>query len=181
MRGRKPKPVAQQIAEGDPRRHGVNKLRERMEAEPKASRGLPPCPKHLGARAKKVWKFWAEELEAMNLDRRPDAQMLEGAAVAYEAAVKASEMLELQGSVIAKKALDPTTQKIVVIDIKAHPAVAQRNAAWALVRAFCSEFGFSPSSRARLSVDTPDRAADDAELMAILTMPRPPREEPIVQ
>jgi hypothetical protein len=27
------------------------------------------------------WRFWREELEAMDLDRRPDAMMLEGACV----------------------------------------------------------------------------------------------------
>ena len=71
----------------------------------------------------------------MSLDRRPDAQMLEGACVAYEAAIKSYETIEQQGSVIAKKALDPSTGKLVVVDVKPHPAVAQRNAAWLLVRA----------------------------------------------
>jgi P27 family predicted phage terminase small subunit len=116
----------------------------------------------------------------MGLDRRPDAQMLEGACVAYEAALKAYETIAVQGSVIARKALDPSTQKIVVVDVKAHPAVAQRNAAWTLVRAFCSEFGLSPASRTRLSVE-PTGDYGHAELMEILTQPRPPRAEPIVQ
>ena len=180
MRGRKPKPVAQHLADGDPSHRGVKRLRERLDAEPKAARGLPSCPKHLGERARKAWKFWSEELEAMNLDRRPDAQMLEGACVAYEAAVKAYETVEQQGSVIAKKALDPATQRLVVVDVKPHPAVVQRNAAWMLVRAFCSEFGLSPASRTRLSIEKTDDFGD-ADLMAILTAPRTPREGPILQ
>ena len=183
MRGRKPKPTSLQISEGDPSKHGANKLRERLAAEPKAARGLPPCPKHLAERARRVWRFWAAELEAMSLDRRPDAQMLEGACVAYEAAIKSYETIEQQGSVIARKALDPVTGKLVVVDVKPHPAVAQRNAAWLLVRAFCSEFGLSPASRTRLSVDNPEHNAQRAraEMMAILQTPRRPREEPNIQ
>jgi len=175
MRGRKPKPAARHLAEGDPSHLGVRRLREQLDAEPKAARGLPSCPKHLGERARKAWKFWSEELEAMNLDRRPDAQMLEGACVSYEAAVKAYETIEQQGSVIAKKALDPETKRIVVIDVKPHPAVAQRNAAWVLVRAFCSEFGLSPASRTRLSIEKTDDYGQ-AELLEILTRPRVPKE-----
>jgi hypothetical protein len=73
MKGRKPKPIDQQIAEGDPRRHGINKLKERLAAEPKATRGLPQCPRHLRGRSRAAWSFWSAELEAMNIDRRPDA------------------------------------------------------------------------------------------------------------
>jgi P27 family predicted phage terminase small subunit len=180
MRGRKPKPISLQISEGDPSKHGVNKLRERLDAEPKAARGLPRCPRHLGKVAREAWKFWSEELEAMGLDRRPDAQMLEGACVAYEAAVKAYETIQQQGAVIAKKAIDPLTQKLTVIDVKTHPAVAQRNAAWVLVRAFCSEFGLSPASRTRLSIERTDDFGN-ADLTEILSRPRPPRPERIVQ
>ena len=79
MRGRKPKTAAQQIAEGDPSKRGVHKLDARLEAEPKATRGLPAPPQHLKGLARKAWRFWSEELEAMNLDCRPDAMMLEGA------------------------------------------------------------------------------------------------------
>lgn len=51
MRGRKPKPIAQRISEGDPGKHGVNKLRERLAAEVQASKGFGVCPEHLKARA----------------------------------------------------------------------------------------------------------------------------------
>ena len=142
--GRKPKSIAHQIAEGAPRKHGVHKLEQKLAAEPKAARGLPACPRHLKETARKAWRLWVAELEAMNIDRRPDAHMLEGACVAYEAAVKAYEMLEQQGSVIAKKVVDPATWKLTVVDVKTHPAVRQRNQAWALMRSFCSEFGLSP-------------------------------------
>lgn len=84
MRGRKPKPVALRIAEGDPSRRGVHKLEGMLDAEPKAARGLPECPKHLRGVARKAWRFWAEELAGMNLDHRPDAMMLEAACASYQ-------------------------------------------------------------------------------------------------
>jgi len=63
----------------------------------------------------------------------------------------------------------------VVVNVKPHPAVAQGNAAWALVRAFCSEFGFSPVSRARLAIDK--TMGDEDDLLEILSRPRQPRTD----
>ena len=66
--GQKPKPTKAQIAAGDPRKKGVHKLEEQLAAEPKASRGLPPCPEYLVGRARDAWTFWSHELELMDLD-----------------------------------------------------------------------------------------------------------------
>ncbi len=170
MRGRKPKPASQQISEGDPRKLGVHRLEQKLEAEAKGARGLPDCPAHLKGRARKAWKLWSEELERMNLDCRPDAQMLEGACVAYEAAVECYETIQKQGRLVAKRILDPQTNTLVVANVKPHPAVAQMNAAWTLLKMFCSEFGLSPVSRTRLSIDKPTDAEDD--LLEILSQPR---------
>src|ERR1700675_3307689 len=176
MRGRKPKPTQLQISEGDPRRIGRRKLEQKLEAEAKGSRGLPNCPSHLKGRARKAWKFWSEELERMNIDCRPDAQMLEGACVAYESAVECYETIQKQGRLVAKRILDPETNKLVVANVKPHPSVAQGNAAWVLLKAFCSEFGLSPVSRSRLAIDRP--GAGEADLMEILSRPRERRPEP---
>src|SRR5580700_8529517 len=132
--GRKRKPAKAQIAAGDPRKKGVHKLEQQLAAEPKASRGLPPCPEYLKGRARDAWQFWSEELAAMDLDRRPDSHMLEGYCVAYDAAVDAYETVQKQGRLIAKKALDPKTNTMVVVDVRPHPAVRQGNQAWALMR-----------------------------------------------
>jgi P27 family predicted phage terminase small subunit len=173
MIGRPPKPIARQVSEGDPRKVGSQKLLQKLGAEPKASRGLPRCPPHLKDRARRAWKFWSAELAAMNLDCRPDAQMLEGACVAYESAVEAYEMLQKQGRLVAKRILDPKTNELVVVNVKSHPAVAQMNAAWVLLKAFCSEFGLSPVSRSRLAIEKP--SAGEADLMELLAQPRESR------
>jgi P27 family predicted phage terminase small subunit len=172
-RGPKPKPIQAQLAAGDPRKRGKHKLEQLLAAEPKASKGLPPCPKYLVGRAREAWIFWAKELVAMDMDRRPDAQMLEGCCVAYDAAVDAYETIQKQGRFIAKKALDRKTNSLVVVDVKPHPAVRQMNQSWALMKSFCSEFGLSPVSRLRLVIENQDDG--EADLLELLGRPREKR------
>jgi len=170
MKGRKPKPASRQIAEGDPSKRGVHKLDGMRESEPKATRGLPQCPKHLKGMARKAWHFWADELEGMSLDCRPDAMMLEGACAAYQTFVELYELIETQGKLVAKKERNPHTGQMEVVDVRPHPALYIRDRALMQMKAFCSEFGFSPVSRARLFVER--READGDDLMALLTQPR---------
>jgi P27 family predicted phage terminase small subunit len=173
MRGRKPKPIQQQINEGDPRKRGVHKLEERLEAEPKASSGLPPCPHHLSGRARTAWNFWREELEAMGLDHGSDAAMLEGACVFYARAVQADLVLQQDGLVIEQPILNQKGERIGTKS-KSHPALMVSNSSWRQVRAFCSEFGLSPVSRTRLTREKPDTS--EADLMEILSAPRVKKE-----
>lgn len=170
MPGRKPKPVALQIVEGDPRKHGMHKLEQKLAAEPKAGRGLPNCPRHLSGRARAAWKFWRQELEAMNLDCRPDAMMLEGACVNYSRAVQADIQVEAGGVTVEEPVIDADGKQIGT-KIRKNPAVEVSNAAWRNLRAFCSEFGLSPASRTRLTIEIADDGSQD--LMAILSAPRP--------
>ena len=168
--GRKPKPIKAQIAAGDPRKKGVHKLEQQLAAEPKASRGLPPCPEYLVGRAREAWAFWSHELALMDLDRRPDGPMLEGVCISYDAAVDAYETIKAQGRLIAKKILNPATNKLVVVDVKPHPAVRQMNQSWALMKSFCSEFGLSPVSRMRLAIENQEDG--EADLLELLGRPR---------
>jgi P27 family predicted phage terminase small subunit len=172
MQGRKPKPIARQIAEGDPRQRGKRKLEEKLAAEPKAARGLPPCPRHLKGRARAAWNFWSEELAAMSLDRRPDAIVLEGACIGYQRAVEADLIIAKEGPVLRHITEDPQTGQPME-KVKVHPAVSVSRGAWAQVRAFASEFGLSPVSRTRLS--TEKKLEEEDDLMAILMQPRVPR------
>jgi len=67
------------------------------ESVPKGSRGLPKCPRHLKGRARSALSFLKAELEAMDLDCRPDALSLEGGCLAYQAAIEAEEVLATEG------------------------------------------------------------------------------------
>ena len=177
MRGRKPKPTARQISEGDPRKKGKRKLEARLAAEPKAAKGLPSCPRHLKGRARHAWNFWVEELAGMNLDRRPDAMALEGACLNYSRAVEADLIVARDGMMVEESTVTEEGEKIV-LRIKYHPAISVSNAAWRQLRAFCGEFGFSPVSRTRLAIEKQDDGAED--LAALLSRPRQPRPATVV-
>lgn len=179
MKGRKPKPMALADRDGDTRKIGARKLREKIAAEPRAARGLPDCPRHLRGRARAAWNFWRQELEGMGLDRRPDAQMLEGACVNYARAVQADLIVDREGPIVEESTVDEETGEKIVLRVKAHPAEGVSRRAWVLVRAFCSEFGLSPVSRTRLAIEKPDSSDDD--LAKILAQPRAPRAETTVQ
>jgi P27 family predicted phage terminase small subunit len=170
MRGRKPKPLGMRLAEGDARKVGVRKLKAQIAAEPKASRGLER-PSHMKGIAAATWAFWSEELESMNLDCRPDAPMLEGACVAYARAIAADELVERDGLII-----DQISNKGEVRAVT-NPAISISNAAWKNVKAFCSEFGLSPASRTRLTLEKRDETQQ--ELMELLSSPRKPRAEKV--
>ena len=162
------KPINRQIAEGDPRKRGVRKLIELQERIPKATRGLPDCPRHLRGRARTAWNFLREQLEAMDLDHRPDALALEGGCLAYQAAIHAEETLAREGCVVT----EPVTRGGAVVGQirRTHPATRVRNAAWARFTQFCDRFGLSPQAREHLSVE---KSADPGqELMQILSEPR---------
>jgi P27 family predicted phage terminase small subunit len=182
MKGRKPKPTARQISEGDPRKKGVRKLREKLAAEPKASKGLPECPRHLKGRARYAWKFWSEELAAMGLDRRPDAMSLEGACVNYSRAVQADLAIATEGLTVECWDVEPATAtdpgRRSLLEVKTNPAVAISNAAWRQLRLFCSEFGFSPVSRTRLAIEKKDDG--EADLAKMLMTPRQPKNTAVV-
>ena len=75
---------------------------------------------------------------------------------------------------MAKRERNPTTGQMEVVDVRPHPGLAIRDRALALLRSFCSEFGLSPVSRARLSVDRVDTSEED--LWAILSQPRKKKE-----
>lgn len=173
MPGRKPKTVQQQIAEGDPAKRGVHKLDQKLAAAPKPIRGLPNCPAHLTGRAREAWDNWREDLESMNLDSRPDAMMLEGACVNYARAVEADEAITKDGLEIHETIYDKDGDE-VGYRRKSHPLIAVSNMSWRNVKGFCSEFGLSPVSRTRLTIDRKDDG--EAEMNAQLSQPRPEKK-----
>lgn len=181
MRGRKPKPIAQQIAEGDPRKRGAHKLIELQNCEPPVTKGLPACPRHLKGYARAAWNFWADELAKMNLDCRPDAQMLQGACLSFSRALQAEKILDKEGPVVRESIIHPETNEIIVLKHKTHPAFTVATQSWRLMHRFCTEFGLSPVSRTRLSIDKQDKHGED--LAEILNRPRPskPAGEQTVQ
>jgi P27 family predicted phage terminase small subunit len=175
MRGRKPKPIAVQIAEGDRRKRGRLKLAEQLASIPKTARGLPDCPRHLRGRARSAWNLLRNELETMELDATADAMLLEAACVNYATAVRAHLKIEKQGEVINDPIVSRDNGKIIGYRAKKNPWLPIREHAHRLLLNFCSEFGVSPAARTRLNVTTP--AHDDADVERVLYGPTLTDEE----
>jgi len=176
MKGRKPKPTSLKIAEGDTRKVGRHKLCGKLEQEPQAAPGLGPCPSRLTGVAAKAWAFWSEELTEMGIACRPDAQMLEGACVNYATAVKADGKVAELGEVFEEPILSDGGE-VVGTRQRKNLWLLVRDKSWMLVHRFCSEFGLSPASRTRLTIERKDNSEQD--LAALLAMPRKPKELPI--
>jgi P27 family predicted phage terminase small subunit len=147
----------------------VHKLEAKAEREVRAQDGLPLAPRHLKGYARGAWNRYRKQLQAMDLDRAPDAQALECACLAYEDVVECSKMIAKQNRLIPKRARD-AAGNWVVVGLMTHPAVRQRNAAMLILRAFAAEFGLTPTSRLRLSVDREPEEEDD--LWQLLSQPR---------
>src|SRR6516162_2814097 len=167
MRGRKPKPISLQIAEGDRRKRGRLKLATKSSPQP--AHGLPACPHYLRGHARSAWNVWSAELQAMGLDSAADAQLLEAACVNFQTAVRAQLKIEKQGEVIDEPIISRDTGQIIGHRSKKNPWVAIRDHAQRLLLSFCSEFGLSPSARTRLNITAPSHS--DADIEALLNGP----------
>jgi len=167
------KSVKRQIAEGDPRKRGSQKLQEALRREPRAEQGLPDCPEHLQGRARTTWAFLKLELEKMSLDCRPDALALEGACCAYALAAEAEEIIARTGLQIEEPVFHRGQQ--IGVERKNNPVLRTRNQAWARFLQFADRFGLSPQARQSLAIDRRDD--EDAALEAILSGPRLTDEE----
>jgi P27 family predicted phage terminase small subunit len=174
MRGRKPKPIEQQIAEGDPGKFGKAKLEARLEKRPRTCDSIPDCPKGLSRVGREAWEFWTEELEGMNLAARCDAKFLEMACVEFATYAKADAAIHKLGEVIEEQIFSRNGDP-VGLRMKRNPWLDVRNRAFLNVGKFTSEFGLSPVSRTRLTIENPDDGM--AELEAILRGPRLTDEE----
>jgi P27 family predicted phage terminase small subunit len=176
MRGRKPKPIEQHIANGDPSKLGTGKLQERLDQQVKAKRGLPNAPGYLSKVGRAAWYYWRDELESMALDYAPDRMMLEGACVNYARALQAEDEIQSRGINVVEPVMNSEGEEVGE-RVKQNPAVAIANQAWRLVHRFCSEFGLSPVARTRLSIKDDPRDPEE-DLEKILREPRTPRVKP---
>jgi P27 family predicted phage terminase small subunit len=144
--GRKPKPTAAKELAGNPGKRALN----RNEPQPG---GIAKCPGHLSKEAKKEWKRVAQELIPLGLLTSVDMAALAAYCVTYARWVKAEAQITKLGEYIKSSKSGYLIQA---------PWVGVANKAMELMHKFASEFGFTPSSRTRLSVE-PLKPKDDDE------------------
>ena len=133
-RGRKPKPTALKILEGNPGKRPLN------ENEPIPPKGSIKCPTWLLPEAKKEWKRLAPSLEAMGVLTMADLTAFEGYCQAYARWKEAEEFIAQHGSIFQTPS--GYVQQVPQVSI------AQQNLK--IMQSFCSDFGLTPATRARI-------------------------------
>ncbi len=121
-----------------------------------ASNKIRP-PKWLSKEAKKEFRKLVKELEVIELLTNIDVHTL---AVYCDAVVKyaeATQQLDEEGLTTEY------TNKAGATNTIQHPAVGIATKYATIIRQFCTEFGFSPSSRAKLAINKEVKAKDPFE------------------
>lgn len=148
IRGRKPTPTHLKILEGNPGKRPLNMN------EPKPRPVTLPCPKWLDTEAKREWRRISKELEVLGLVTVIDRVALAGYCQAYARWKEAEEFLQKHGTIFVIKDDEGKSKYMQQV-----PQVSISLKYLQIVKAFCAEFGLSPSSRSRISV--PDPTYDD--------------------
>lgn len=138
--GRKLKPTALKIIEGNPNKARINKR------EPKAKGNLSSPPRHLTSDQKKDWR-WVIKHAPLGVLKNIDSSVLEIWVVAYDIYKRAVKAVNEEGMVVLSPQQGVPMQS-------PHLATVNRQALIMLKAA--AEMGFTPASRGKVSVDTGD-------------------------
>lgn len=145
QRGRKPKPTAIKVLEGNPGKRPLNKN------EPKPEKKAPKCPPWLEAEAKKEWRRMSKTLEAIGVLTQVDASAFAGYCQAYARWKEAEEFLSKHGTIF--KTPSGYIQQV--------PQVSIAQTYLKIMKDFCSEFGLTPAARSRIAVSTIEGSSED--------------------
>ena len=139
MRGRKPTPTRMKLVMGNPGKRPLN------ENEPRPKVKVPRVPQHLDKTAKAEWSRIVKQLKTLGLISSIDRAALAAYCQAYSRWSQAEESLAKAGLLV----------KTVNGNVVQNPLVGIANRSMELMHRFLAEFGMTPSSRSRLSIEPP--------------------------
>jgi P27 family predicted phage terminase small subunit len=148
MAGRRAKPTALKLVQGNPGKRAPNKR------EPKPRRVIPACPAHLNDRSKVAWGGLCVILDRMGVLTEADALALERLCACYADILECSELIARDGRTYTTTT--PTGDTL----IKGNPACGQLRAADAQFKSYLTEFGLTPAARTKVQA-ADDEAAKD--------------------
>lgn len=157
MRGRKPKPTALKILQGNAGKREIN------GDEPQPSSELPSCPGWLAGEAKAEWRRVALELHECGVLTLIDRAVLAAYCQAWARWAQAEKLLEEKGLIVEVYKEDPDSGQFFLVQVRERPEVGISRKYGTLMRSYASELGLSPSARTRLKVEQPDEGNDPAE------------------
>ncbi|KEI05970.1 phage terminase small subunit P27 family [Clostridium botulinum] len=144
-RGRKPKPTALKVLEGNPGKRPLN------IDEPKPKKKAPKCPSWFEPEAKKEWRRMSKTLEQIGVLTQVDGAAFAGYCQAYARWKEAEEFLTKHGTIF--KTPSGYIQQV--------PQVSIAQTYLKIMKDFCSEFGLTPSARTRIKASTETGRSDD--------------------
>lgn len=148
--GRKPKPTALKLLEGNPGKRELNQF------EPKPTDGLPICPEWLMEDAKEEWYRLAAVMNKMGILSEVDQSAFAVYCQTWARWKEAQEHIDNEGS----------TFETDSGQIKRNPWVAIANEWQAKLLSVCGEFGLTPSSRSRIvAANSKETEADGMEAL----------------
>jgi len=156
--GRKAKPTALRVLQGNP---GKRKLNDK---EPQPVKENPYMPEHLDEEAQGEWERVTPILDKIGVLTEIDGTMLAGYCQLYSnwCAIQAEKKAPEFRLLMLKHTVDGAGNEHV--EAKQNPLLVMERLTLAMIRAFCAEFGMTPSSRARLQVPGKEEASPWEEL-----------------
>ena len=118
QRGRKPKPTAVKMLEGNPGKRSLN------TGEPKPEKKAPRCPAWLEDEAKKEWKRMAKQLEHLGILTEIDMAAFAGYCQAYARWKEAEEFITQHGTIV--KTPSGYWQQVPQVSIALTPSARSR-------------------------------------------------------
>ena len=152
QRGRKPKPTAVKVLEGNPGKRSLN------TGEPKPEKKAPRCPSWLEEEAKKEWGGVGGGVEQLGILTEIDMAAFAGYCQAYARWKEAEEFISQHGTIV--KTPSGYWQQV--------PQVSIAQTYLKIMNKFCEQFGLTPSSRSRITAnDGDDKQSDEMELLLV--------------
>ena len=134
QRGRKPKPTALKVLEGNPGKRPLNPF------EPTPDAKMPDCPEWLEEEAKAEWNRLAEPMFRLGLLTELDMAAFASYCQAYARWQEAEQFISQHGSIV--KTANGFWQQV--------PQVTISHANQKIMLKAAAEFGLTPSTRSRI-------------------------------
>lgn len=146
----KPRPAHLKLMNG--RSDGRDSGGREVVAPPTFVRLPPTAPEFLTTEARAEWGRVVPELQRLQLLKPPDAAALAAYCEAWSRFKEATQIVAREGMVLHDDKLGRSQR---------HPALLTAEAASKELRAWCGEFGLTPSAEARLTAPKGDDAAKE--------------------
>ena len=159
MVGRHRKPANLHALEGNPSKLSKAEMEQRLKSERKVDVSVPDPPEFLDNIALKEWNRVTPILERLGIINHVDQAALAGYCSTYSKWYQIEKVLK-RNKFIQCETLEDGQR---IYSLKNTKLLAESKTLLVQIRAFCSEFGFTPSSRARLNFTNVESKLDEFE------------------